>query len=99
MIIFNWCYYKLSGHFLLILCFFRFQVQTQMFKCKLSDFQAALEEAILAESAGMGSISAEIPYPEAYPTRLQEASCSSQDLDFYTQQQASFLFLFSVLSS
>eukprot|EP00258_Populus_trichocarpa_P011756 XP_002320864.3 histone-lysine N-methyltransferase ATX3 isoform X3 [Populus trichocarpa] len=65
----------------------RFQVQTQMFKCKLSDFQAALEEAILAESAGMGSISAEIPYPEAYPTRLQEASCSSQDLDFYTQQQ------------
>ncbi|KAJ6873015.1 hypothetical protein NC651_031994 [Populus alba x Populus x berolinensis] len=65
----------------------RFQVQTQMFKCKLSDFRAALEEAILAESAGMGSISAEIPYPEAYPTRLPEASCSSQDLDFYTQQQ------------
>ncbi|KAJ6320213.1 hypothetical protein OIU78_015571 [Salix suchowensis] len=70
----------------------RFQVQTQMFRCKLSDFQAALEEAILAESAGMDSISTEIAYPEAYPTRLQEASCSSQD-HFYTQQQASFPFL------
>lgn len=64
-----------------------------MFRCKLSDFQAALEEAILAESAGMDSISTEIAYPEAYPTRLQEASCSSQDQDFYTQQQASFPFL------
>ncbi|CAK7348720.1 unnamed protein product [Dovyalis caffra] len=56
----------------------RFQVQTQMFKCKLSDFQVALEEAILAESGlpGMDSTSAEIAYPEAYPTGLQEASCS-----------------------
>ncbi|XP_034926271.1 histone-lysine N-methyltransferase ATX3 [Populus alba] len=67
----------------------RFQVQSQMFKCKLSDFQVALEEAILAESGfqGMDSSCAEIAYPEAYPTRFQEASCSIQDQDFYNQQQ------------
>ncbi|KAJ6729588.1 PHD FINGER PROTEINS [Salix viminalis] len=67
----------------------RFQVQSQMFKCKLSDFQVALEEAILAESGfqGMDSSCAEIAYPEAYPTRLQEASCASQDQDFCNQQQ------------
>ncbi|KAJ6334656.1 hypothetical protein OIU78_011509 [Salix suchowensis] len=67
----------------------RFQVQSQMFKCKLSDFQVALEEAILAESGfqGMDSSCAEIAYPEAYPTRLQEASCASEDQDFCNQQQ------------
>ncbi|KAJ6686436.1 HISTONE-LYSINE N-METHYLTRANSFERASE ATX3 [Salix purpurea] len=67
----------------------RFQVQSQMFKCKLSDFQVALEEAILAESGfqGMDSSCAEIAYPEAYPTQLQEASCASQDQDFCNQQQ------------
>ncbi|KAJ6404347.1 hypothetical protein OIU84_012515 [Salix udensis] len=67
----------------------RFQVQSQMFKCKLSDFKVALEEAILAESGfqGMDSSCAEIAYPEAYPTRLQEARCASQDQDFCNQQQ------------
>ncbi|KAJ6334657.1 hypothetical protein OIU78_011509 [Salix suchowensis] len=65
------------------------KVQSQMFKCKLSDFQVALEEAILAESGfqGMDSSCAEIAYPEAYPTRLQEASCASEDQDFCNQQQ------------
>jgi len=67
-----------------------------MFKCKLSDFQVALEEAILAESGfqGMDSSCVEIAYPEAYPTRFQEASCSIQDQDFYNQQQASLSSLF-----
>uniref|UniRef100_A0A2C9VU10 Histone-lysine N-methyltransferase n=1 Tax=Manihot esculenta TaxID=3983 RepID=A0A2C9VU10_MANES len=71
----------------------RFQGQTQLYKCKLCDFQMALEEAILAESGFLGHRDGDAysAHPEAHLSGFQEASSSSQDQDFYGQfQDASY---------
>ncbi|KAJ4828953.1 hypothetical protein Tsubulata_028376 [Turnera subulata] len=61
----------------------RFQGQTEMYKYKLSDFQMALEEAILAESGLLetNSCTVQTEYPETYLNGLQE------DRDLYAQNQ------------
>lgn len=62
-----------------------------MHKSKMSGFQMALEEAILAENGflevdlGIGQIDT-----ENYSRRVQEATGSSQDLEYYSQNQANF---------
>ncbi|KAJ9188144.1 hypothetical protein P3X46_003534 [Hevea brasiliensis] len=67
----------------------RFQDQTQLYKCKMSDFQMALEEAVLAESGFLGTRSgaAHGAHPEVHLSGFQEASISSQDQDFCAQYQ------------
>ncbi|KAF2324880.1 hypothetical protein GH714_020964 [Hevea brasiliensis] len=66
-----------------------FQDQTQLYKCKMSDFQMALEEAVLAESGFLGTRSgaAHGAHPEVHLSGFQEASISSQDQDFCAQYQ------------
>ncbi|GAV64423.1 PHD domain-containing protein/PWWP domain-containing protein/SET domain-containing protein/SAND domain-containing protein/PHD_2 domain-containing protein/zf-HC5HC2H_2 domain-containing protein [Cephalotus follicularis] len=61
----------------------RFQGQTQLHKSKPSDFQVALEEAILAENGylDMNHGIGEMGYPEAHPSN------SSQDQEYFTQNQ------------
>lgn len=63
-----------------------------MYKYKLSDFQVALEEAILAESGFLDTDggTAQLAFPEAHPRRFQEASGSSQDQVSYARDKASF---------
>ncbi|KAK6260553.1 hypothetical protein SCA6_015027 [Theobroma cacao] len=60
----------------------RYQGQTQFYKWKPSDFQMALEEAILAENGFLdsGHKTQQLGYPEAQP------SGSSQDLDYLCSQ-------------
>ncbi|XP_012083218.1 histone-lysine N-methyltransferase ATX3 isoform X2 [Jatropha curcas] len=67
----------------------RFQGQTQLYNCKMSDFQMALEEAILAESGFLDTRSgaAHIIHPEARLCEFQEASDSSENQDFYAHYQ------------
>ena len=65
---------------------FRYQGQTQFYKWKQSDFQMALEEAVLAENGFLDTChkTCQIGYPDAQP------SGSSHDLDYlYSQNQAS----------
>ncbi|CAN1762238.1 Histone-lysine N-methyltransferase ATX3 [Linum perenne] len=65
----------------------RFQGQTQMFKCKMSDFQMALEEAILAGSCFLdadGSIT-KTGFKEAHLKEFQHACTSSYDQEFSYQ--------------
>ncbi|CAI0469657.1 unnamed protein product [Linum tenue] len=58
----------------------RFQGQTQMFKCKMSDFQMALEEAILAETGFLDADStSKAPFTEAHLIEFQHASTFSRD--------------------
>ncbi|XVF33174.1 hypothetical protein REPUB_Repub17cG0145900 [Reevesia pubescens] len=62
----------------------RYQGQTQFYKWKQSDFQMALEEAVLAENGFLDSAhkTQQIGYPDAQP------SASNQDLDcLYSQNQ------------
>ncbi|KAL5796020.1 hypothetical protein ACOSQ2_000840 [Xanthoceras sorbifolium] len=67
----------------------RFQEPTQLYKSKLSGFQMALEEAILAENgfldANLGI--EQIGNPEAFSSRVQVATCSSQNMEFYSHNQ------------
>ncbi|KAH9787495.1 Histone-lysine N-methyltransferase ATX5 [Citrus sinensis] len=66
----------------------KFQEPTQLHKSKISGFQIALEEAVLAENGfsdlnlGIGQIG-----PEAYSRRGQEATGSGQDLEYCPQNQ------------
>ncbi|XP_015577364.2 histone-lysine N-methyltransferase ATX3 [Ricinus communis] len=67
----------------------RFQGQTQLYNCKMSDFQMALEEAILAENGFLETrvSAAHMALSEANLNGFQEASGSSQDQEFYGQYQ------------
>ncbi|XP_022734043.1 histone-lysine N-methyltransferase ATX3-like isoform X3 [Durio zibethinus] len=60
----------------------RYQGQTQFYKWKQSDFQMAMEEAVLAENGYLDSDhkTQQIGYPDAQP------SGSSQDLDYLHSQ-------------
>ncbi|KAJ8900489.1 hypothetical protein K2173_025266 [Erythroxylum novogranatense] len=59
----------------------RFQAQTQLYKCKLSDFQKALEEAVLAESGihDANGGCTQVGSAEAYSEGLQEVDGSIED--------------------
>lgn len=74
------------------LCF-RFRGQTQLYKSTPSEFQMAIEEALLAENGilnkGFGSGESEVTNGEAYPCEAQEwATTSSQGQEYYTQSQS-----------
>ncbi|XP_024020947.1 histone-lysine N-methyltransferase ATX3 isoform X2 [Morus notabilis] len=70
----------------------RFRGQTRLYKSKPSEFQMAIEEALLAEndilnkSFGTGEISNE----EAYPYETQEPTTSNQGQEYYTQSQEAY---------
>lgn len=68
---------------------FRFRGQTQLYKSKPSEFQMAIEEALLAENgildASFGTD--KITGSEAYPQEIQEASTSNQEEEYYSQNQ------------
>ncbi|XP_038709358.1 histone-lysine N-methyltransferase ATX3-like [Tripterygium wilfordii] len=67
----------------------RFGGQTQMYKCKLSDFHLALEEAIMAEN-GFHETENEIAFldcRESHPSGIHGASNSSEDREFLSQNQ------------
>ncbi|KAG6575299.1 Histone-lysine N-methyltransferase ATX3, partial [Cucurbita argyrosperma subsp. sororia] len=67
----------------------RFKGQKQLYKSKPSDFQLAMEEAILAEDgfvdAGVGSTLMSLQ--EADVSELPDASTSNQDLEYYSEKK------------
>ncbi|KAI4355233.1 hypothetical protein L6164_004026 [Bauhinia variegata] len=67
----------------------RFQGQTRLYKSKPSDFQMALEEALLAEDGFMDSNmgTEQITNIEAQPSGYTEASNSYVDPEYYSQDQ------------
>ncbi|KAH9732280.1 Histone-lysine N-methyltransferase ATX4 [Citrus sinensis] len=75
----------------------KFQEPTQLHKSKISGFQIALEEAVLAENGfldlnlGIGQIG-----PEAYSRRGQEATGSGQDLEYCPQNQVVLMVPFDI---
>ena len=68
----------------------RFRGQTQLYKSKPSEFQMAIEEAVLAENGfldsgfGTGKVTTE---SEECPREVQEATTSSQGLEYYSRSQ------------
>lgn len=79
--------------------FIRFKGQKQLHKSKPSDFQMAIEEALLAEDgyvdATVGSMLMSLR--EADVSGLPDASTSNQDLEYYSEKvrflRTGFLFL------
>ncbi|CAK8560684.1 unnamed protein product [Lathyrus sativus] len=67
----------------------RFQGQTQLFKCKPSDFRMALEEAKLAKDGILESHlrADEVTNVEAQPDRVEEVMISNIDQEYYFQDQ------------
>ncbi|KAF7826177.1 histone-lysine N-methyltransferase ATX3 [Senna tora] len=67
----------------------RFQGQTRLYKSKPSDFQMALEEAMLAEDGLLDShLGAEqITNVDEHPNEFVEATSSYVDQDYYSQDQ------------
>ena len=80
--------------------FIRFKGQKQLYKSKPSDFQLAMEEAILAEDgfvdAGVGSTLMSLP--EADVSELPDASTSNQDLEYYSGKARFFRIGFVLFS-
>ena len=78
---------------------FRFRGQTQLYKSKPSEFQLAIEEALLAENGILDTSfgTDKITSSEAYPREIQEATTSNQEEEYYSQNQAIVLrnFLFN----
>ncbi|GMN42921.1 hypothetical protein TIFTF001_012121 [Ficus carica] len=71
----------------------RFRGQTQLYRSTPSEFQMAIEEALLAENGilnkGFGSGESEVTNGEASPCEAQEwATTSSQGQEYYTQSQS-----------
>ncbi|KAI9110050.1 hypothetical protein K1719_019091 [Acacia pycnantha] len=67
----------------------RFQGQTRLYKCKPSDFQMALEEALLAEDGFMDSHvgTEQRTNAEALPNGFMEATSSYVDPEYGSQDQ------------
>ncbi|KAK4847471.1 hypothetical protein QYF36_002284 [Acer negundo] len=67
----------------------RFREPAQLNKSKLSGFQMALEEALLAENGFLdASLGIEqIGNPEAHSSIVQVATCSSQNMEYNSQNQ------------
>uniref|UniRef100_A0A2N9HXA4 Histone-lysine N-methyltransferase n=1 Tax=Fagus sylvatica TaxID=28930 RepID=A0A2N9HXA4_FAGSY len=66
----------------------RYQGQTQLYKSKPSDFQMALEEALLAENGILDTDLGAGHNPDANPNGFQEATASNLDQQYYSQDQA-----------
>lgn len=70
---------------------FRYQGQTQLYKSKPSDFQIALEEALLAENgildANLGA--EQMANPDTNLSGIQEATALNLEQKYYSQNQAS----------
>ena len=70
---------------------FRYQGQTQLYKSKLSDFQIALEEALLAENgildANLGA--GQMANPDTNLNGIQEATALNLEQKYYSPNQAS----------
>ncbi|KAF5732124.1 histone-lysine N-methyltransferase ATX3 isoform X1 [Tripterygium wilfordii] len=77
----------------------RFRGQTQMYKCKLIDFQMALEEAIVAENGfhETKNKTALLACRETHPSGIHHTSSSSEDREFSSQKQVSLLAAFVFL--
>lgn len=65
----------------------RYQGQTQLYKSKPSDFQMALEEALLAENGILDTDLGAGHNPDANPNGFQEATASNLDQQYYSQDQ------------
>lgn len=78
--------------------FNRFKGQKQLHKSKPSDFQMAIEEALLAEDgyvdASVGSML--MALREADVSGMPDASTSNQDLDYYSDK-VTFLRIYFIL--
>lgn len=62
-----------------------------MYKSKPSDFQMAIEEALLAENGFLDtSFGSYTTDPEANPAQFREANGFYEDQEYYTQNQAPF---------
>ncbi|KAM2647665.1 hypothetical protein TB1_000886 [Malus domestica] len=69
----------------------RFQGQTQLYKSKPSDFQMAIEEALLAENGFLDtSLGSYTTDPEANPAQFREANGFYEDQEYYTQNQEAY---------
>lgn len=79
----------------------RFQGQTQLFKCKPSDFRMALEEAKLAKDGILESHlqAEEVTNVEAQPDRVEEVMISNIDQEYYCQDQVKLIFYICVFIS
>ncbi|PON98019.1 Histone-lysine N-methyltransferase ATX [Trema orientale] len=77
----------------------RFRGQTQLYKSKPSEFQMAIEEALLAENGFLDSSfgNDKISSSETCPREIQGATTSNQEEEYYSQNQASNIgnFLFN----
>lgn len=75
----------------------RFQEQSELIGCKPCEFQMAMEEALLAENGFTEKLIADIniaagntTFDESLQLRgVEEATCSTQDLDCHYANQAS----------
>ncbi|XP_030489203.2 histone-lysine N-methyltransferase ATX3 [Cannabis sativa] len=70
----------------------RFRSQTQLYKSKPSEFQMAIEEALLAESGFQNTPygSDKITCSEGYPYEIQGATTSNQNVENYSQNQEAY---------
>ncbi|KAG6649956.1 histone-lysine N-methyltransferase ATX5-like isoform X2 [Carya illinoinensis] len=76
---------------------YRFQEQSELIGCKACEFQMAMEEALLAENGFTEKLIADIniaagntTFDESLQLRgVEEATCSTQDLDCHYANQAS----------
>lgn len=72
---------------------FRFRGQTQLYKSKPSEFQMAIEEALLAENGILDSSfgSGQTTNSEAYPVEFQGATDLCREQEYYSQNQVNSL--------
>lgn len=73
-------------------CSSRFRGQTQLYKSKPSDFQMAIEEALLAENGFLDTSFGTTTNSEENPAQFQEATGFYQDQEYYSQSHVSFFF-------
>lgn len=81
----------------------RFRGQTQLFKSTPSEFQMAIEEALLAENGVLDTSfgTSQTSNSEAYAREIQEVTALDRDLEYYSQNQVnlfeSIFFLFTII--
>lgn len=85
----SYLFRKIFEHF----CSSRFRGQTQLYKSKPSDFQMAIEEALLAENGFLDTSFGTTTNSEENPAQFQEATGFYQDQEYYSQSHVSFFFL------
>lgn len=68
----------------------RFRGQTQLYKSKPSDFQMAIEEALLAENGFLDTSFGTTTNSEENPAQFQEAAGFYQDQEYYSQSHEAY---------